>query len=200
MSYRNIMPEAISIKFENDIAVLRIANPPVNALSWAVRTAIRDTAMELSGRKGLRAVVLVGDGRCFCAGADISEFGKEPPKGAPTTPEAIAVLESLNVPVVAGLHGFAFGGGLELAMGTHYRIAVPETKMGLTEVDLGIIPGAGGTQRLPRLVGIENAAQMITEGRRIDATAALEVMTEAERATAVAQAAMHERIVAAGYA
>ena len=194
------MPEAISIKFENDIAVLRIANPPVNALSWAVRTAIRDTAMELSGRKGLRAVVLVGDGRCFCAGADISEFGKEPPKGAPTTPEAIAVLESLNVPVVAGLHGFAFGGGLELAMGTHYRIAVPETKMGLTEVDLGIIPGAGGTQRLPRLVGIENAAQMITEGRRIDATAALDMGLIDEIAEdediAVAAVAFAERLLA----
>ncbi len=169
------MSNVLSVRHIDGIAVVQLSNAPVNALSHAVRTALHSAATDLTSIDGLKAIVIVGDGRCFSAGADISEFGSEPPSGTPTLPETIAALENARVPVIAGLHGFAFGGGLELAMGAHYRIAHPDTRVGLTEVDLGIIPGAGGTQRLPRLVGVKNAAALIARGNRIGAEKAHEL-------------------------
>lgn len=166
------MSDVISIHHENGIAVIRLSNAPVNALGHAMRSALHDACKSLSSNPEINAVVIAGDGRCFSAGADISEFGTEPPAGCPTLPETIAAIENLNIPVVAALHGFALGGGLELAMGVHFRIAKPDTKLGLPEVDIGIIPGAGGTQRLPRLVGIKEAARLIAGGIKIDATEA----------------------------
>ena len=161
------MRDPLAFKIENDIAIVRLCNPPVNALGAPVRKALVEAAKSISGAD-VKAVVLLGDGRCFSAGADISEFGTEPPPGTPTLPKTIAALEELKVPVVAALHSFAFGGALELAMGAHYRIAAAGTKLGLPEVDIGIIPGAGGTQRLPRLIGMKAAADMIVNGTRID--------------------------------
>lgn len=162
------MRDSVIFKIENDIAVLRLCNPPVNALGASVRKALIEAAKAISGAD-VKAVVLFGYGRCFSAGADISEFGIEPPAGTPTLPETIAAIEDLKVPVVAALHGFAFGGALELAVGAHYRIAAAGTKLGLPEVDIGIIPGAGGTQRLPRLIGMKAAVDMVANGTRIDA-------------------------------
>ncbi len=163
------MSNAVSLVHDENLAVIRLANPPVNALGHTVRQALFDICQRLKTDGTVQAVVIVGDGRCFSAGADISEFGTEPPAGTPTLPETISALEDLSVPVIAGVHGFAFGGGLELAMGAHYRIAHPDTTVGLTEVDLGIIPGAGGTQRLPRLIGLKEAAALISGGQRIGA-------------------------------
>ncbi len=157
------------------IAIVVIDNPPVNSLGSAVRSGLRDAFAALAGREDVRAVVLEGTGRCFSAGAEISEFGKEPPAGTPTLPETIAAIEALDIPVIAAIHGFALGGGLEVTLGAHYRIALPNAKLGLTEVDLGIIPGAGGTQRLPRLIGVEAAANMIAGGERIDARRGAEI-------------------------
>ena len=168
------MRDPLAFKIENDIAIVRLCNPPVNALGAPVRKALIEAAKSFS-RADVKAVVLLGDGRCFSAGADISEFGTEPPPGTPTLPDTIAAFENLNVPVIVALHGFAFGGALELAMGAHYRIAAAGTKLGLPEVDIGIIPGAGGTQRLPRLIGMKAAADMIANGTRIDAARALDL-------------------------
>ena len=141
------MSDVISYELRGDVAVLKVQNPPVNALSHAVRQGLAD-AMDRAESEA-KAVVIVGDGRTFFAGADISEFGK-PPKD-PWLPDLCNRIESSPILVVAAIHGTALGGGLEVALSAHYRIAVPSAKVGLPEVHLGILPGAGGTQRLPRL-------------------------------------------------
>ncbi len=155
------------------IAVLTVNSPPVNALSAAVRDGIASGIREASSDPAASAIVLMCEGRTFIAGADISEFGK-PPKGTPLG-EMIAIIESAPKPVVAAIHGTALGGGLETALGCHYRVAVPSAKVGLPEVKLGIIPGAGGTQRLPRVVGAQRALEMITSGEFVGAKAAHEM-------------------------
>lgn len=169
------MSDVISLSIQGEIAVLKIENPPVNALSSAVRTELVDTIETMTQGDQIAAIVLVGDGRCFSAGADISEFGTTPPPGTPTLPETISTLENAPIPIVVGLHGFVLGGGLEIAMGAHYRIATPDTKLGLPEVDIGIIPGAGGTQRLPRLIGIKAAAHMVATAEKITGEEAAEL-------------------------
>lgn len=169
------MSDVISLSIQGEIAVLKIENPPVNALSFAVRTELVDTIETMTEGDEIAAIVIVGDGRCFSAGADITEFGIEPPEGTPTLPEAIAAIENASIPVIAGIHGFALGGGLEIAMGAHYRIATPDTKLGLPEVDIGIIPGAGGTQRLPRLIGIKAAAHLVATAEKITGEEAAEL-------------------------
>ncbi|PXW81343.1 short chain enoyl-CoA hydratase /3-hydroxyacyl-CoA dehydrogenase [Ruegeria sp. P4] len=155
----------------DDIAVIAIANPPVNALSHAVRSGLDAAFAEIARRDDVKAVVIYGTDRTFIAGADIREFGKPPQE--PFLPDLINRIEACTVPVVAALHGTALGGGLEVAFGAHYRVAVPNARFGLPEVTLGILPGAGGTQRLPRLAGVEFALEAITSGRQISADEAL---------------------------
>jgi 3-hydroxyacyl-CoA dehydrogenase len=153
------------------IAVITVDNPPVNALGQAVREGLL-AAIEQAGQDvAVRAVVLACRGRTFFAGADITEFGK-PPRH-PDLGGVIAAFEACQKPTVAGIFGTALGGGLELAMGCRYRVAVNTARLGLPEVKLGILPGAGGTQRLPRLVGPEAAVAMIVSGTPIPARQAL---------------------------
>lgn len=166
------MDNPIHITTEGGIAVIEIDNPPVNAASQAVRQGLLAAIRQADADQGVRAVVLCGAGRTFVAGADIREFGKPPQP--PSLPEVVEVIETAGKPVIAALHGTALGGGLELAMAAHYRIALASTRMGLPEVGLGILPGAGGTQRLPRLVPVAKAAEMITSGKPIGAAEALE--------------------------
>ncbi len=152
---------------EDGIAVVTIDSPPVNALSAKVRTGIRDGVERAVADPDVTAIVLICAGRTFFAGADITEFGKPPV--SPTLVELQSVVEAASKPVIAALHGTALGGGLELALVAHYRIAVPSAKLGLPEVKLGLLPGAGGTQRLPRIVGVEAALEIITSGRQVPA-------------------------------
>ncbi|MBL8270832.1 3-hydroxyacyl-CoA dehydrogenase NAD-binding domain-containing protein [Steroidobacter sp.] len=155
------------LSVEDGIAIVTINYPPVNALSHAVREGIVNGLQQAIADAAVKAVVLICDGRTFMAGADITEFGK-PPK-APWLPEVIEAIENSNKPVIAAIHGTALGGGLEVALGCHYRVAVPAAKCGLPEVHLGLLPGAGGTQRLPRIVGPEKALEMVTSGAHVDA-------------------------------
>jgi 3-hydroxyacyl-CoA dehydrogenase len=149
------------------IGILTVNNPPVNALAAAVRDGIKEGIAAFGKDAGIDAIVLIGGGRTFIAGADIREFGK-PPKGANLN-EVIADMENCPKIVVAALHGTPLGGGLETALGAHYRVSLPTTRVGLPEVHLGILPGAGGTQRLPRLTGAKYALDAIISGRHIPA-------------------------------
>jgi len=149
---------------------LRATNPPVNALSAAVRQGLDAGMTRAEGEA--KAVLIVGDGRTYFAGADISEFGKPPVD--PWLPDLCNRIEASPLLVVSSMHGTALGGGLEVALSTHYRISVPSAKVGLPEVHLGILPGAGGTQRLPRVAGTEAALEMITTGRHVGAAEALD--------------------------
>jgi 3-hydroxyacyl-CoA dehydrogenase len=155
---------------EGDIAVLTINSPPVNALSAAVRNGLRDGVAQAAADANVKAIVVICAGRTFIAGADISEFGKAP-TGA-SLPELQAVLEGGPKPIIAAMHGTALGGGFEMALMCHYRVAVPSAKFGFPEIRLGLIPGAGGTQRLPRLSGVENALDVILSGTPIGANQA----------------------------
>jgi 3-hydroxyacyl-CoA dehydrogenase len=157
---------------EGDIAVLTLNSPPVNALSADVRTGLRTGIDQAMADPAVKAIVLICAGRTFIAGADIAEFGK-PPKGTPLT-ECEAAMEGGAKPVIAAVHGTALGGGFEVALMCHYRVAVPSARFGLPEIKLGIIPGAGGTQRLPRLIGVENALEAILSGTPFSAKQALQ--------------------------
>ncbi|MEM1314973.1 MAG: 3-hydroxyacyl-CoA dehydrogenase NAD-binding domain-containing protein [Pseudomonadota bacterium] len=165
------MADVVSYSRDGDIAVVTINNPPVNALSHAVRQGIQDGVRAFMADADAKALVLHCEGRTFLAGADISEFGK-PPK-EPGLSALCAEIEDCSKPVIAALHGTPLGGGLEVALGAHYRVAQKGTRVGLPEVLLGILPGAGGTQRLPRVAGAENALEMITTGRHVPAEEAL---------------------------
>ncbi len=167
------MSEVVSYTRHDAIAVLRIANPPVNALSQAVRQGLSDAMDRAESEDGVKAVLIVGDGRAFIAGADIKEFGKPPME--PNLPDLCTRIEASPLIVVASMHGVSLGGGLEVALGCHYRVGQPTARVGLPEVHLGILPGAGGTQRLPRLTGAEKAVEAITTGRHIKATEALDM-------------------------
>ena len=155
-----------------DVALVIVDNPPVNALSWHVRQGLFD-GMTKAVEDGAKAIVLICDGRTFIAGADISEFGGGAPEAA-GLPQVQAAMEDAPVPVIAAIHGTALGGGLEVALCAHYRVAVSTAKFGLPEVNLGLLPGAGGTQRLPRLTGVPKALEMMTSGRHIGTGEALE--------------------------
>ncbi len=156
---------------DGDIAIVTVNSPPVNALSADVRDGLDGAFKAIAGDAAVKAVVLVCAGRTFIAGADISEFGKAP-RGASLHAVQDA-MESASVPVVAAIHGTALGGGLEVALCAHYRVADAKAKLGLPEVKLGLLPGAGGTQRLPRIVGAAKAVEMVTSGTPMDAKAAL---------------------------
>ncbi|WP_346767228.1 3-hydroxyacyl-CoA dehydrogenase NAD-binding domain-containing protein [Enterovirga aerilata] len=188
------------LKVEDGIAIVTVNNPPVNALGAAVRDGVAARMREAAADPATEAVVLICAGRTFFAGADITEFGK-PPKGIPLG-ELVTLIEDMPKPVVAAIHGTALGGGLEMALGCHYRVAVPSARVGLPEVKLGILPGAGGTQRLPRIVGVERALEMITSGEHVPAPKAKEagLIDELAPEEGLRQAALDfaKRLVAEG--
>ena len=161
----------VDVKLEGDVAVVTVDAPPVNTITAAVRAGLDQALNEVGERPGVKAVVLTCAGATFFSGADIGEFSG-PPKEAEYR-ALFGRFENLSVPVVAALFGTALGGGFEIALACHYRIAAAATRVGFPEVTLGIIPGAGGTQRLPRLIGAEKALEMIIEARPIDAKTAL---------------------------
>ncbi|WP_255326536.1 3-hydroxyacyl-CoA dehydrogenase NAD-binding domain-containing protein [Sphingobium sp. EM0848] len=163
----------VSIDLANDIGVITIDSPPVNALGIAVRKGIQSGMASCLSDDRVKAIVLLCAGRTFFAGADISEFGK--PLEQPDLNEVLDLIENSPKPVIAAIHGTALGGGYETALVCHYRIAVPSAKVGLPEVNLGLLPGAGGTQRLPRIVGVEAALDIITGGQPIGAPRALQL-------------------------
>jgi 3-hydroxyacyl-CoA dehydrogenase len=157
----------ITTRLEGDVLVVISNNPPVNALGFDVRAGLVEAIAQADADDAVKAVVIRGEGRTFFAGADITEFDK--PMREPGLPAVVDLIEACTKPVVAAIHGTALGGGLEVALACHYRVAVPSAKLGLPEVKLGILPGAGGTQRLPRVVGVEAALSMIVSGDPIPA-------------------------------
>ncbi len=169
------LSESVRIETEStdvgDIAVIVIDNPPVNALSWHVRQGLFDGLAKAIG-DGAKGVVVICDGRTFIAGADITEFGGGAQQ-AVGLHEVQAAMEDAPIPVIAAIHGTALGGGLETALAAHYRVALSSAKLGLPEVNLGLLPGGGGTQRLPRLTGVPKALEMMTSGRHIGTAEAL---------------------------
>ncbi len=170
------MDDLVRLTADKDIAIVSINNPPVNALSPGVAQGIAQAIAQAGKDDDVKAVVLIGSGRTFVAGADIKEFGKitsgTTQRGAGLLPLLLQI-EDVGKPVVVAIHGAAFGGGLELAMAGHYRVAAPNAQLGQPEVKLGIIPGAGGTQRLPRLVGVAKSVEMCAEGNPITVEEAL---------------------------
>jgi 3-hydroxyacyl-CoA dehydrogenase len=162
----------VTLTFENAIAFITINNPPINATSHSVRAGLVDALDQVDGNDDIRAAILICEGNTFIAGADVTEFGK--PAKSPILPDVIKRIEASTKPIIAAIHGNALGGGLEVALGCHYRIAVSHAKLGMPEVNLGLIPGAGGTIRLPRLVPVTEAVSMITSGKPISARKANE--------------------------
>jgi 3-hydroxyacyl-CoA dehydrogenase len=169
------MSDLVQLTKQNDIAVITINNPPVNALSPGVPEGISESLDQIAKDPTIKAAVLIGGGRTFIAGADIKEFGKlatGKPRGAGLLPLLLKIEDSAK-PIIVAIHGTAFGGGLEVAMAGHYRVAVASAQVGQPEVKLGIIPGAAGTQRLPRLAGVAKAVEMCTTGNPVKADDAL---------------------------
>ena len=162
----------VSYQLDGDIGVIRLNNPPVNALSHALRSGIQEAVIQAKTDSSL-ALVLICEGRTFIAGADISEFG-QPPQ-APSLSELLVIMEASQKPIIAAIHGTALGGGLETALACHYRCALSSAEVGLPEVKLGLLPGAGGTQRVPRLTGVKAALDLMTSGTPIAAAKALSI-------------------------
>ena len=163
----------ITTELHDDVLVIVSNNPPVNALGAAVRIGLDAGIKDAMANDAVKAVVIRCDGRTFFAGADITEFTKPPVM--PQLPEVVDAIEACTKPVIAAIHGTALGGGCEITLGAHYRIAVPSAKIGVPEVKLGLLPGAGGTQRLPRVAGIEASVEMCATGTPISAAKAMEV-------------------------
>lgn len=164
--------QSVTTEVQDDVLVISVNNPPVNALSWHVRQGLVDGIKFAQSNDAVKAVVLRCDGQTFIAGADITEFGK--PLVEPHFLAVLDAFDEVTKPVIAAIHGTALGGGLEMALVCHYRIAVSSAKLGVPEVKLGLLPGGGGTQRLPRIVGVEQAAIMVSLGEPISAQKALE--------------------------
>ncbi|MBE9398926.1 enoyl-CoA hydratase/isomerase family protein [Pontibacterium sp. N1Y112] len=188
---------AVSMQISDGVAVITVDNPPVNAISQAVRQGLMDAIAAANADERARRILLICAGRTFMAGADVSEFGKPPLK--PDLPDVVAAIEGSEKPVVAAIHGQALGGGLEIALGCHYRIALQGSRLGLPEVNLGLVPGAGGTQRLPRLIGAEKALEMITSGKPVNAdkAAALGLVDQVMAGELQAEALVYTQTVAA---
>ncbi|MBS7777472.1 3-hydroxyacyl-CoA dehydrogenase NAD-binding domain-containing protein [Acidovorax sp. CCYZU-2555] len=162
---------AVNTALHGAILVVTIDNPPVNALGQAVRQGLAAAIQQAEADDAVQAVLLVGAGKAFIAGADIREFGKPPVP--PSLPEVCGAIENCSKPVIAAIHGAALGGGLEVAMSAHYRLALPAASLGLPEVLLGLLPGSGGTQRAPRLMGVKPATELMLGGKPLNAKAAL---------------------------
>jgi len=175
------------VRFEavDGIGVITVDNPPVNALSPGVPDGITAAVDRGNADPSIKAMVLIGAGRSFIAGADIRQFGKASPPRPANARRHYDVMDDSAKPVVAAIHGYALGGGLETALACHYRVAVPSAKVGLPEVQIGILPGAGGTQRLPRLIGMARAKRYIIESTRLSAMEA-EAVGWVDRAVAAA--------------
>jgi 3-hydroxyacyl-CoA dehydrogenase len=165
----------ISTKLHGDVLIVTSNNPPVNALGHAVRDGLVKAIEQADGDDAVKAVVIIGQGQTFFAGADITEFGTPKSFEYPALPQVVDIIENCTKPVVAAVHGTALGGGLEVALSCHYRVAVPSAKFGVPEVKLGLLPGAGGTQRLPRVAGVPKALEMATSGNPIGAKDAADV-------------------------
>jgi 3-hydroxyacyl-CoA dehydrogenase len=163
--------QSVDLSTRGRVAVLTVDNPPVNALSQHVRQGLHDGIKQASADGAVQAIVIVCAGRTFIAGADITEFGKPPAE--PSLHSVLDLIEGSSKPVVAAIHGTALGGGLEVTLACHYRVGVKAARFGLPEVKLGILPGAGGTQRLPRVVGVEKGLSMMVSGDPIGADEAL---------------------------
>ena len=185
------MSDVVTYNREGAVGVITVNYPPVHALGHAVRSGIKNAVQQGRDDADAKALLIVAEGRTFMAGADIREFGK--PMQEPGLPEVVNFVEASDKPVVAAIHGTALGGGLEVALGCHYRIAVPSAKVGLPEVKLGLLPGAGGTQRLPRLTGAQKALEMITSGDFVAAK-------DAQAAGIIDEVASSEDVKAAGLA
>ena len=162
---------AVNTALNGAILVVTIDNPPVNALGQAVRQGLAAAIAQAETDDAVAAVLLVGNGKAFIAGADIREFGKPPVP--PSLPEVCGAIENCSKPVIAAIHGAALGGGLEVAMSAHYRLALPAASLGLPEVLLGLLPGSGGTQRAPRLMGVKPATELMLSGKPLNAKSAL---------------------------
>src|SRR3954454_16460232 len=167
------MSEVAAYTVTDGVAVITMNNPPVNGLGNALRAGILQSLQRAEADAQVKAVVLIGGGKAFSGGADIREFNK--PREKPDLPDVNDFQDGMKKPLVAAITGFALGGGLELALACHYRIATPKAQLGLPEVKLGILPGSGGTQRLPRIVGVSKAVQMMTTGNPISSEEALQL-------------------------
>src|SRR5437870_13914474 len=167
------IPQSVDLAGHGRVAVLTVDNPPVNALSQHVRKGLHDGIRQATADGAVQAIVIVCAGRTFIAGADITEFGKPPSE--PSLHAVLDLIEGSPKPVVSAIHGTALGGGLEVTLACHYRVGVKGARFGLPEVKLGLLPGAGGTQRLPRVVGVEKGLQMMVSGDPIRADEALAV-------------------------
>ncbi len=188
------MSDVVQFEGRGRVGIIWVDNPPVNALSQAVRQGLAEALTKALAAPEVQAIVLAGRGKTFIAGADITEFGK-PPK-EPSLLALLAQYEASEKPIVVAMHGTTFGGGLELALACHYRVATPDSKCGLPEVKLGILPGAGGTQRLPRVIGVPKALEMITTGEPIGAAEAknlglVDQLAEGDLVTAAVALADH---------
>lgn len=166
------MSDVVSYELVDNIGVVSVNNPPVNALAQVVREGINN-AIQAAQQDDSQAIVLRCEGRTFIAGADITEFGKPPME--PGLPVVLSAIENSSKPVIAAIHGTALGGGFEVSLACHYRCAIPSAKVGLPEVKLGLLPGAGGTQRVPRIAGVKAALDMITSGNPVNAVKALDM-------------------------
>ncbi|MGH8709367.1 MAG: enoyl-CoA hydratase/isomerase family protein, partial [Burkholderiales bacterium] len=167
------MSDVAAYSVREGIAVITLDNPPVNGLGNALRKGIAEALEKADSDPDVKAVVLIGSAKAFSGGADIREFGK--PATKPNLPEVNDLQDSMQKPLVAAIGGFALGGGLELALACHYRVALEKSVLGLPEVKLGILPGSGGTQRLPRIIPVHEAARMMILGEPIPAPKAKEL-------------------------
>src|SRR5256885_9701501 len=165
------LTQSVDLTNRGRVAVLTVDNPPVNALSQHVRKGLHDGIKQATADGAVQAIVIVCAGRTFIAGADITEFGKPPVE--PGLHGVLDMIEGSSKPVIAAIHGTALGGGLEVTLACHYRVGVKDARFRLPEVKLGLLPGAGGTQRLPRVVGVQKALSMMVSGDPIRADEAL---------------------------
>ncbi|MBM7062957.1 enoyl-CoA hydratase/isomerase family protein [Pseudomonas sp. UL073] len=169
------MSDLIHYRLEDGLALIGLARPPVNSLGQPLRAAILDACERAAADASVKAIILHGESGVFCAGADITEFGSSASHATPSLPEVLLRLTSIDKPLIAAIGTFALGGGLELALACGYRVGEPKARLGLPEINLGLLPGAGGTQRLPRLIGVEPALDLMISGQPLNAARALEV-------------------------